>query len=299
MATAALVVLEHGRVPSFDGSCVGCGTPANGRTAAVHGTWCFGLRHARCDAPMCAPCEHAAVQRQRVRAWTEIVGLTVATIAATGLLPVFGRMTDADVLLRLGIFLVVMLPFWGAMAKTPLAFALRPTPEVVGYVFQDRERANAFATVNGVVGAPPMRRARTAVALVLGATVVAALLSRRHPLPRLLAEHTGDALYATAAFFLFALLRPIARTTHLALFAFLFAALIESTQLLDWPWLQAIRATRLGALLLGQGFQWADVFAYAIGATLACVVDATFLRRSIPTLARPDRLPRLSPPPGT
>ncbi|MBL8753430.1 MAG: DUF2809 domain-containing protein [Planctomycetes bacterium] len=297
MATAIVVELPHGQAPELGSACVACGAPTE-RTVAVDGTWCFGVRRARCNAPMCAPCELARVQRQRLRAWTEILGLAAATIAATGLVPVFGRLTDEDVLLRIGLFLAVMLPFWSALTTVPFAFAVRPTPESVGYVFADRERARAFAAANGGAGAPILRRARTGVAGLLCSIVVAALLSRRYPLPGLLAEHTGDALYATAAFFLFALVRPSARTTRLGVLAGGFAIAVETTQLLDWPWLQAIRATGAGALLLGQGFQWADVFAYCLGAAAACVVDATFLRRSIQPVAKPDRLPRLPRAPG-
>ncbi len=87
-------------------------------------------------------------------------------------------------------------------------------------------------------GAPA--RARWRLAVALAATVGLALLSRRHALPGVLAEYTGDAGYATAAFFLLALGRPAWRTLHLAAAAWLFAAAIECAQLLSWPWLQEL-----------------------------------------------------------
>lgn len=137
-----------------------------------------------------------------------------------------------------------------------------------------------------------MRRRTTSVVLLL--VVGLALLSRRYPLPGLLAEHTGDALYATAAYFLFAFCRPSARAPRLAAAAFAFATAIELSQLLTWPWLGAVRATRLGALLLGQGFQLTDLFAYLAGAGLAWLVDVTFLRRSTGPPQDFDRLPHQS-----
>jgi hypothetical protein len=143
-----------------------------------------------------------------------------------------------------------------------------------------------------VSDARPRRRAAVAAALLV--VVALALLSRRYPLPGVFAEHTGDALYATAAYFLFALCSPGARPSRLAAGAFAFAAAIECAQLLTWPWLEAIRSTRVGALLLGQGFQVADLVAYACGAIAASVADVTFHRRSIPAAPTPDSIPRRS-----
>lgn len=139
-----------------------------------------------------------------------------------------------------------------------------------------------------------MSRRRAVAGAALLAVVCLALLSRRHPLPGLLAEHTGDALYATAAYLLFALCWPRARVGWLATLAFAFAAAIELSQLLTWPWLGAFRATRLGALLLGQGFQLVDLFAYLAGAGLAWAVDVTFLRRWTGPPHDFDRLPQQS-----
>jgi hypothetical protein len=94
-----------------------------------------------------------------------------------------------------------------------------------------------------------------------------------------LAEYTGDALYAVALFFVLRSLWPAARTATLAIAALLGATLVEFAQLLDWRWLVELRATRPGALLLGQGFQWADLIAYSIGVGAAVAVDLALARR--------------------
>ena len=147
--------------------------------------------------------------------------------------------------------------------------------------------------------APSRPRHRGKVAVGLGLVVAAGVLSRCFPLPGVLAEHTGDALYATAAFCLFAWIRPDLRTRSLAVAALLFAWAIEAMQAVDWPWLAGLRSSRLCALLLGQGFSWVDVVAYAIGALAGVVVDVTFLKPSTPRSTGPDRLPRLSSGPRT
>ena len=92
-------------------------------------------------------------------------------------------------------------------------------------------------------------------------------------MPGILAEYTGDALYACAAFGGFALLLTGHQTRTLAVLAFVSCALVEFAQLLSWPWLRDLRATTPGRLLLGSGFKWADMLAYLIGVLAAATVD--------------------------
>lgn len=114
---------------------------------------------------------------------------------------------------------------------------------------------------------------------LLAATIALGLLSRRHPLPGVLAEHTGDALYAVAVFVALSVVLPRAPGVRLGIAAFAVSAAVEAAQAIDVAWLAELRRTRLGALLLGQGFQWADLLAYAIGAAVAVAVDRSTPRR--------------------
>ncbi|MCK5943084.1 MAG: DUF2809 domain-containing protein [Planctomycetes bacterium] len=109
--------------------------------------------------------------------------------------------------------------------------------------------------------------------LQLAGVIALGLLSRRVALPGFLAEHTGDALYAVAAFCATAVVFPAATSRSLVCAAFLFAAGVEFAQLLNWPWLRELRMTSWGALLLGQGFQRTDLVAYAVGAVAAGLLD--------------------------
>lgn len=118
---------------------------------------------------------------------------------------------------------------------------------------------------------PPSPRLRGATALA--AVVVFGLASRRWPLPGPFAEHTGDAAYAMAAFFLLRVVAPDRPRLVAAAAAFGFSAAVEASQALRWQWLVDLRATRTGALCLGQGFQWADLVAYAIGVAVAVAID--------------------------
>ncbi|UUZ52144.1 DUF2809 domain-containing protein [Massilia sp. H-1] len=47
----------------------------------------------------------------------------------------------------------------------------------------------------------------------------------------------------------------------------------EFAQLIQWPWLAALRKTTPGHLILGSGFDWVDLIAYAVGIAVAATID--------------------------
>jgi len=67
---------------------------------------------------------------------------------------------------------------------------------------------------------------------MLAATITLGLLSRRDPLPGILAEYTGDALYTVAAFVGLSLLFVSVKTRSLAVLAFAWSAAVEFAKLL-------------------------------------------------------------------
>ena len=50
--------------------------------------------------------------------------------------------------------------------------------------------------------------------------------------------------------------------------ALVFSYLIEISQLYHAPWIDAIRSTALGGLVLGFGFLWSDILCYTVGVLL-------------------------------
>jgi hypothetical protein len=106
-------------------------------------------------------------------------------------------------------------------------------------------------------------------------TVALGLASRRFAavLPDFVSAYAGDALWAATVFWLGAMLMTRARTSCLAAGAFATALLVELSQLYHVPWLDAVRATRPGALVLGQGFLWSDLACYAAGVSAAALLD--------------------------
>lgn len=119
---------------------------------------------------------------------------------------------------------------------------------------------------------------------------VLGLASRRYApvLPDVVARYAGDTLWALLAFIVIGVLAPRWRTARVAGLALAVSYLVEISQLYHAPWIDAIRATRAGALALGMGFLWSDLVCYAAGVALGAGVESvTALRaRSSPRAGR-------------
>ncbi len=122
-------------------------------------------------------------------------------------------------------------------------------------------------------------RPRWRSVLAVAVTIPLGLMTRADiPLPAVIATYGGDTLYATLSFFLAALLWPGWPTRRLAAIALGFCYVIELSQLYQAPWLDALRGTLPGRLVLGSGFRRDDLLCYAVGVLLATVVDKSWLR---------------------
>lgn len=74
-----------------------------------------------------------------------------------------------------------------------------------------------------------------------------------------------------------ALVWPEAAIWQLGLLAVSFCYAVELSQLIEVPWLDQIRGTLPGRLILGSGFLWSDLACYAVGVILAAVIDSAWL----------------------
>lgn len=121
---------------------------------------------------------------------------------------------------------------------------------------------------------PWVSMALIALAMPLG------LGSRRfgRSLPAPVAAYAGDTLWAFVAFLGIGLLRPRASSCAVAIAALLFSAAVETSQLYHAPWIDAVRHTTLGALVLGQGFLWTDLVCYAAGVALGVLAEGALQR---------------------
>lgn len=91
-----------------------------------------------------------------------------------------------------------------------------------------------------------------------------------------LKKYGGSALWALLVFLLVRFIQPRAKTWTSASIAFGFAVLVELSQLYHSAWIDTIRATWLGALILGSVFNWPDIPAYAVGILIGVLADQRF-----------------------
>ncbi|GAA0861402.1 DUF2809 domain-containing protein [Paraclostridium tenue] len=101
------------------------------------------------------------------------------------------------------------------------------------------------------------------------------LLSRKFMFifPRNIAPFVGDMLWAMMIYFGFRFLFPKLNIIKSLVLAFLFSFSIEISQLYQSEWINNIRNTTIGGLILGHGFLFEDLISYSIGIILGCVVD--------------------------
>lgn len=111
----------------------------------------------------------------------------------------------------------------------------------------------------------PVEQVHPRIPFALTAMVVATLgLFSRMPFLHL-PLFWGDVLWACMVYALIGALAPRCRMDRRTLVAWGLCMLIECSQLVRVPWLDALRATALGHLLLGSTFVFGDLLCYTLG----------------------------------
>ena len=106
--------------------------------------------------------------------------------------------------------------------------------------------------------------------------IVIGLLSRK---ASFVPQCFGDALWAVVMYCCWRIVLVKRPPYVAAAFALVTSFAVEFSQLIKWRWLVELRSTKIGHLLLGQGFLCNDLIAYTVGiaAALLCTMA---LRRS-------------------
>ena len=113
-----------------------------------------------------------------------------------------------------------------------------------------------------------IQRNRVVYAALVAGVVGCGLASRSRYadfLPEFVATYSGDTLWALMVFLLVGFVFPRRSTIFVAVLAIGFSVTIEVSQLYQADWINGIRETRLGGLVLGFGFLWADLVCYTTG----------------------------------
>ena len=111
--------------------------------------------------------------------------------------------------------------------------------------------------------------------IVLPVVICLGLLSRRlnDYIPDVIDLYLGDSLWALMIYILIRMLFINWSQKQAAFVGLLFCFIIELTQLYHSNWIDAIRNTTLGGLVLGYGFLWSDLIAYLLGILLGYIID--------------------------
>lgn len=119
-----------------------------------------------------------------------------------------------------------------------------------------------------------MRRNRILYLILTIITIILGLLSRKvQGLTQIISSYSGDALWALMVFFLFSFLFNKKSTIFILVISIIFSYGIEISQLYHAPWIDSIRATTLGGLILGFGFLWSDLICYTVGIVIGAIID--------------------------
>lgn len=121
------------------------------------------------------------------------------------------------------------------------------------------------------------KRVAYIVAVIM--TIFLGLASRKfsdslHPF---VAKNAGDMLWAMMVYFGFRFLLVRKNLFTSICLSLLFSFGIEFSQLYQADWLNQIRGTTLGALVLGKGFLTVDLIRYTAGIIIAHVLDKIML----------------------
>lgn len=120
----------------------------------------------------------------------------------------------------------------------------------------------------------PIRK--SAVYLACAVLVLALGLASRRcgtHLPPFVATYAGDTLWALLVFLVGSAVMPGLRLSYRAGMAVAFAFFIELSQLYHAPWIDGLRDTTLGGLVLGFGFLWSDLLCYLVGIGIGVAAD--------------------------
>ncbi|MGH0429901.1 DUF2809 domain-containing protein [Bacillus hominis] len=125
------------------------------------------------------------------------------------------------------------------------------------------------------------KRNRLLYAVFTIIVIILGLSSRKFAfaLPDLLNDYLGDALWALMIFTGFGFLFPKIETKKLVFISLIFCYGIEISQLYHAAWIDNIRATTLGGLVLGYGFLWSDLVAYTIGVGVGMLCESILRKK--------------------
>ncbi len=124
-------------------------------------------------------------------------------------------------------------------------------------------------------------KSRLIYIILFAITIIVGLFSRSTYIPQVIYPYIGDVFYALMMYWIFAGIFPVKKPAKVALIAIGICFCIELLQLYQADWINAIRHTKLGGLVLGFGFLWSDLLCYTIGGTIGGGSDYFIKKRRL------------------
>lgn len=110
-----------------------------------------------------------------------------------------------------------------------------------------------------------MLKSRLSYFALIGITIIVGLLSRKFVFVPLF---IGDILWALMVYFVMRFLFIDEQVKFIVISSLLFCYAIEFSQLYKAPWINNLRHTLFGRLVLGEGFLWSDLLCYTVGVAI-------------------------------
>jgi hypothetical protein len=83
----------------------------------------------------------------------------------------------------------------------------------------------------------------------------------------------GDILWGLMVYFIIRFLFITRSIKWVSIASLLFCYAIEFSQLYQAPWINNIRHTVIGGLILGETFLWGDMLCYTVGIAIGIIVE--------------------------
>lgn len=91
--------------------------------------------------------------------------------------------------------------------------------------------------------------------------------------------YAGDFLWSFMIFFIFTLIFKRKSVHKVMVLSLIYCYLIEISQIYQAEWINSVRQTAAGHLILGRGFLWSDLISYTAGVLAAGALDFYYFRK--------------------
>jgi hypothetical protein len=129
-------------------------------------------------------------------------------------------------------------------------------------------RSAGYQNSKEILFVEQLKERKRIIYFLLIVIVVTLGLGSRHyskQLPGWVELYAGDTLWALNVFLMLGFIFKWKSSLWIAIVALSFSFLIEISQLYHAPWIDGIRAYKLGGVILGFGFLWSDLVCYVLG----------------------------------